>query len=125
MGIRENAEAIWDVLTPEQRSVINALNNHGGAAAAVHQQALADAIGMDKRRLQHILKDLNELYGLPIGANDAGVFVMETEAERGEVAGILRARAISTLTRAQAINRIDRSQFDGECEAVAQGRLFD
>ena len=126
MVTREEFGLIWDMMTPLQRAILAVLHeHHRGMANAIHVADLARLVGVHSRKLQDEIKDLTEIYGVPIAASlPCGIFIMETEEERAAVAAHLRARAISTLTRAQAIKRISREQFDGECEAGGQGRLF-
>jgi hypothetical protein len=119
-----DCEAIWDLLLPDEQRVLTLiLKDHRGMANAVHQPELAARAGTSVRRLREIAKRLVEEFGLGIGTSlPCGYFLIETAEEAEMVARHLRARGISNLIHAAAINKITRRQFADELNAEI-GRL--
>lgn len=94
------------VLTSEERQVWDLIPR--GRANAVKQKRLAAQLFISTRTLQHVLKDLTEIHGLPIASACSppmGVFIPETEAEIDAFVAQLRSRALSCFKRMSALNR--------------------
>lgn len=93
-------------LTSEERRVWELIPV--GRANAIKQKRLAFECEISTRSLQHVLKDLTELRGLPIASacsNPMGVFIPETSEEVDAFVAQLRSRALSCFKRMNALNR--------------------
>lgn len=91
-------------LTSEERRVWELIPH--GRARAIKQSLLADAVGLSTRTLQHVLKDLTEVHGLPVASacsKPMGVFIPETEAEVDAFIEQLTSRALSCFRRIKAL----------------------
>lgn len=98
----------WDALSKDERDVLRVLVKHRGKANAVTVPAVADAVGLNCRRTQKVVKALLEVHGIPMGTSYSheapGWYVCETEDERKENRQALRGRALSILQRAKAFD---------------------
>jgi hypothetical protein len=122
----EDVEVIFDLMTGLQRAICMVLVEHQGMENSIHVPDLAARLGCHPRLLQDSIKDLVEIYGLPIGTGVAcGFFWMFRPEEFDAVIGNHTDRGLSNLTHASAVKRIAARIFpDRFAEANGQGRLF-
>jgi len=107
--MRNQYEAIWDTLAEDEKRVLSALaKEHVGIDSAISMPDLTAKAGVSStRRLQQIVKDLVEIYGVRIGSGVAnGFFIIETADEAHRVAQNFWKRAFSNIRHAQAIERM-------------------
>jgi hypothetical protein len=122
---REDVEAIWDVMTPLQRAAALVLIEAQGRERAIHVPVIAARVGCNGRILQDAVKDMVEIFGLPIGTGSEGLWWMVEPEEFDAVIGNLTDRGLSNLTHAGAVRRIAGRLFPNRyADATGQGRLF-
>lgn len=77
-----------------------------GRENALHIGMLARLTGINKRRVQEIIKHLIEVHEMQIGTGSSGVFFINTAQEEAEVLALHKGRALSELTRMAKLRRI-------------------
>ncbi len=99
------------------------LDGHRGRDRAIVSRELADAAGVDSRRLRTILRHLVVQHLVPVGSatgEPAGYYLITCEDERRRVRDGLFCRGLRVLERARAFDR------DGIADRlVGQLRMFD
>ncbi len=106
-------------LTPDESLVWDVLStSHRGRDEAITRASLSTVVGMPTRRLNHIVKSLTQVHGLPIGSSPhspAGYFVIETQGEADEVAARYYRQALSLLYR---MRRVKDAALDDLCRQL-------
>lgn len=114
-------------LSADEERVLDVLRLHRGRAAAIHKEALAEAVGLEVRRVRIVIAHLIERHNQPIGSASqvpAGYFLIETAQEAEQAAQELKARIIQLAKRLAKLKRntpadcLDQLRIDLVTEAA-------
>lgn len=97
-----------DVLSAEEEAILAILGPRRGREAAISVDRLALVTGIERRRVEQVVKQLVEEHQVPIGTSTRppyGYYIIERDEERREVRDSLIRRAASVFRRARAYDR--------------------
>ncbi|MEM7416815.1 MAG: hypothetical protein AAF389_15015 [Gemmatimonadota bacterium] len=100
-------------LDKDERAVASLLTTRRGSSRAMKVPAIAKAVGLPTRQVQHIVRSLIVDHGIPIGTSmrePYGNYLAVTSEERSAIAKLHRARAEAEMERARVFERIDREE---------------
>lgn len=89
-------------LSADEARVLDVMQRHRGRPSAIHKEALAEAVGLEVRRLRVVIAHLIERHSQPIGSasqSPAGYFLIQTAQEAEQAAQELQARIIQLAKR--------------------------
>ena len=112
-------EVVYDLLLESEKRVLKVLfEDHQGIDNAISMADLTKKARVSNtRRLQQIIKDLVEIYGVRIGSGiSAGYFIIMNQDEADQVAKNFFNRGISNLRHYQAVKKISKNQLLTELE---------
>lgn len=95
-------------LTPDARAVLEVLERHRGRAAAIGLDAVAGIAGMSERTVQHMVAQLIEHHGHPVGSavqHPMGYYLIETPEELAESLSQLVHRLTALARRIAALKQ--------------------
>lgn len=116
-------EARFPDMSPEERSVWDALQAHRGRVRAVTGEGLCEATGLDWRACRKVLKALVEVYRKRVGsgpANPPGYFLIEKAEELDDVCKRYRKQALSLLRREAILRRTSLEELLGQMQLEAR-----
>jgi hypothetical protein len=90
------------LVEPKLKHLIYALNKRRGAAAAIKNDQLAASLKVSERQIKQMVKDLVEVYGLPVGARRQppyGYFLAVTAEEIKDTCDNYFREAVSLFYR--------------------------
>ncbi len=102
------ARATTSPLTPDERAVLDVLVRHRGRAAAIGLDSVAGIAGVSERTVQHVVAQLIEHHGYPIGSAVAapmGYYLIETPDELAESLSQLVHRLTALARRIAALKQ--------------------
>lgn len=102
------APATTPTLTPDERAVLDVLLRHRGRAAAIGLDAVAGIAGIAERTVQHVVAQLIEHHGHPIGSavqHPMGYYLIETPDELAESLSQLVHRLTALARRIAALKQ--------------------
>lgn len=103
------APATTPALSPDERAVLDVLLRHRGRAAAIGLESVAGIAGISERTVQHVVAQLIEQHGHPIGSavqHPMGYYVIETQEELAESLSQLVHRLTALARRIAALKQI-------------------
>jgi hypothetical protein len=115
----EDVEIVFDLLYKDEKRVLMILcEEHQGIKNAISMNDLTKKAEVSNtRRLQQIIKDLVEVYGVRVGSGiPAGYFIITNQEEADQVAKNFFNRGISNLRHYQAVKKISKNQLLKELE---------
>lgn len=102
------APATMPALSPDERAVLDVLLRHRGRAAAIGLDAVAGIAGISERTVQHVVAQLIEHHGHPIGSavqHPMGYYLIETPDELAESLSQLVHRLTALARRIAALKQ--------------------
>ena len=102
------APATMSALTPDERAVLDVLVGHRGRAAAIGLDAVAGIAGISERSVQHVVAQLIEHHGHPVGSavqHPMGYYLIETPEELAESLSQLVHRLTALARRIAALKQ--------------------
>jgi|TARA_Y100000310_G_scaffold307235_1_gene349160 predicted ATPase len=100
-------------LAEDEITLARTLERHVGERQAIKVGSLAVFIGdrsASKSRTRAILKNLTEIYGLPICTSTEGVFWASDSDEIADYCDNLKSRAVSLFTRIKALQKTIKTE---------------
>ena len=94
------------MVDPKVKHLVWALNKRRGAASAVKLDHLVKSLGVSERQVKQMVKDLVELYGLPVGASRRppyGYYLAVTAEEIDDTCRNYFREAVSLFHRIQLL----------------------
>ena len=101
--------ARFPAMSPEERQVWEALQQHRGRDRAVTKEAICEATGLEERAFRAAKKALVEIYGKRIGSaptRPPGYFLVESAPELDDVCNRYHGQALSLLRTEAALRRV-------------------
>ena len=95
-------------LSEDERAVLEVLLRHRGRAAAIGLDAVAGIAGLSERTVQHVVAQLIEHHGHPIGSavqHPMGYYLIETQEELAESVSQLVHRLTALARRIAALKQ--------------------
>jgi len=102
------APATMPTLTPDECAVLDVLRRHRGRAAAIGLDAVAGIAGISERSVQHVVAQLIEHHGHPVGSavqHPMGYYLIETPDELAESLNQLVHRLTALARRIAALKQ--------------------
>lgn len=102
------APATTPTLSPDERAVLDVLLRHRGRAAAIGLDSVAGIAGIAERTVQHVVAQLIEHHGHPIGSavqHPMGYYLIETQEELAESLSQLVHRLTALARRIAALKQ--------------------
>ncbi|MBU2051365.1 MAG: hypothetical protein KKH61_20650 [Gammaproteobacteria bacterium] len=118
-------QAFFPEMSPEERKVWSALQNHRGRQDAITGDDLALATGLTWRKGRDIMKTLVEVYRKRIGGvpgSPPGYFLIESPEELEDVCRRYRGQALSLLRREAILRRMSLEELCGQLTMKARSR---
>jgi len=106
-------------MPPEHERVLQILRHCRGRHQAITNAQLAELSGVPERRCRHIVKELIELFGEPIGTaygHPGGHYLIASQEERRETVEALAGHAKSILRRMGRLDRQAARRLLGQLE---------